>query len=190
MKSEELKELGLTEEQIKSVLEINQKDVSRLEEDLKKANDDLKVAEDKVKTTEEALKKFDGVDAEGMKKQIEDLKAELKTTEENHAFEIADRDFNDLVKEGIAEAKGKNVKVIKALLDMDTLKASKNQKEDVAKALKDLTEAEDSKMLFGEPETTPVGTVNLIGRVQKQNGDAEDAAMRAAMGLPPVQEQK
>lgn len=190
MKSAELKELGLTEEQIKSVLEINQKDVSKLEEDLKKANDGLKVADEKVKATEEALKKFDGVDAEGMKKQIEDLKAELKETEENHASELADRDFNDLVKEGIAEAKGKNAKAIMALLDVDSLKASKNQKEDVAKALKDLAEAEDSKMLFGEPEAGTVGTVNIVGRVGKTGGDTEDAVLRAAMGLPPVQEQK
>lgn len=190
MKSEELKELGLTEEQVKSVLEINQKDVSKLEEDLQKANDGLKVAEEKVKATEEALKKFDGVDAEGMKKQIEDLKAELKTAEENHAAELAVRDFDDLVKEGIAEAKGKNAKAIRALLDMDTLKASKNQKEDVAKALKALTEEEDSKMLFGEQEADTVGTVDIIGRVGKTCGDTEDAVLRAAMGLPPVQEQK
>ena len=39
-----------------------------------------------------------------------------------------------------------------ALLDMDTLKASKNQKDDIAAALKGLSEAEDSKMLFGETE--------------------------------------
>ncbi len=33
-------------------------------------------------------------------------------------------------------------------LDVDTLKASKNQKEDIAAAIKGLSEAEDSKMLF------------------------------------------
>ena len=57
---------------------------------------------------------------------------------------------------------------------METLKASKNQKEDVAAALKALTEAEDSKMLFGEPEPKPAGTGNLIGQVQKTPGQSTD----------------
>ena len=74
---------------------------------------------------------------------------------------------------------------------MEALKASKNQKEDVAAALKTLTEAEDSKMLFGEPEPKPAGTGNLIGRVNGGGGaSVEEAAMRAAMGLPPVPETK
>ena len=78
-----------------------------------------------------------------------------------------------------------------ALLDVETLKASKNQKEDIAAALKALTEAEDSKMLFGAPEPNPVGTGNLIGQVRTGGGsNADDAAMRAAMGLPPASETK
>ena len=62
-----------------------------------------------------------------------------------------------------------------ALLDVPTLKASKNQKEDIAAALKALTEKEDSKMLFGgEPEPKPTGTGNLIGQVQKTPGQSTD----------------
>lgn len=94
------------------------------------------------------------------------------------------------MKESIAAVNGKNAKAITALLDVETLKASKNQKEDIAAALKILTEAEDSKMLFGEPDPKPAGTGNLIGQVRKSEPSADDAAMRAAMGLPPVAETK
>ena len=46
-------------------------------------------------------------------------------------------------------------------------------------------------MLFGEPEPNPVGTGNLIGQVRGGNStSADEAAMRAAMGLPPVSETK
>ena len=45
-------------------------------------------------------------------------------------------------------------------------------------------------MLFGEPDPNPVGTGNLIGQVRKNDPSADDAAMRAAMGLPPVTEAK
>ena len=71
---------------------------------------------------------------------------------------MADRDFNDLLKSAISEADGKNVKAITALLDVDALKSSQNQKEDIAQALKSLAEAEDSKMLFGAQEAQPIGT--------------------------------
>ena len=74
----------------------------------------------------------------------------------------------------IASAKGVNAKAITALLDVETLKASKNQKEDIAAALKALTEAEDSKMLFGAPEPNPVGTGNLIGQVHKTPSQSTD----------------
>lgn len=190
MKREDLEKLGLTKEQIDGVCDLNNADVQPLKNDLQKAQDDLKVAQDKVTTTEAALKKFDGVDAEALNKQIAGLQEDLKKKDTDHAAELADRDFNDLIKESIASVKGKNAKAIMALLDMENLKASKNQKEDVAAALKALTEAEDSKMLFGEPEPTPVGTGNLIGQVQKPTSNTEDAAMRAAMGLPPVAEHK
>ena len=86
--------------------------------------------------------------------------------------------------ESIRTAKGRNAKAIRALLDVDTLKASKNQKDDVAAAIKALTEAEDSRMLFGEDEPAEIGSV--IATVGRKTGAAEDAAMRAAMGLPPV----
>ena len=95
------------------------------------------------------------------------------------------------MKESIAAVNGRNAKAITALLDVETLKASKNQKEDIAAALKALAEAEDSKMLFGEPDPKPAGTGNLIGRVNGGGGaSTEEAAMRAAMGLPPVPETK
>ena len=46
-------------------------------------------------------------------------------------------------------------------------------------------------MLFGEPDPKPAGTGNLIGQVRGGGGaNTEEAAMRAAMGLPPVSETK
>lgn len=188
MKREDLEKLGLTKEQIDSVCDLNNADVQPLKNDLQKAQDDLRVANDKVATTEEALKKFDGVDPVALNKQITDLQADLKKKDDDHAAELADRDFNDLLKESIATAKGVNAKAITALLDVDTLKASKNQKEDVAAALKALAEAEDSKMLFGESETV-IGGGAPIGRVTKGGDQSSDAALRAVMGLPPIKEQ-
>lgn len=137
-------------------------------------------------TTKESLKAFEGVDAAALNQKIKDLETDLANKDADYQKQIADRDFSDLLKESIATAKGRNAKAIMALLDVDTLKASKNQKEDVAAALKALTEAEDSKMLFGEAETV-IGGGNPIGIVNKNvGGNTPTAEMRAIMGLPPL----
>ena len=114
-----------------------------------------------------------------MKQKIADLEKDIQTKDETHQKEIADRDFNDLLKESIISANGRNAKAITALLDVETLKASKNQKEDIAAAIKVLTEAEDSKMLFGEPEPKPAGKLDLIGGVKKTPAEGGESLMDA-----------
>ena len=155
------------------------------------ANEKIKANDTAMKDLQEKLDGFKDVDVSGLNQRIKDLEVEKDNIQKDYDEKIADRDFNDLVKESIAAVNGRNATAITALLDIPTLKASKNQKEDIAAALKALTEKEDSKMLFGEPDPKPAGTGNLIGRVTGGTGaNAEEAAMRAAMGLPPVQETK
>lgn len=168
----------------KTVLE-NYKTVS----DYETQSEKLKTAEGKVTTLTESLDKFKDVNVEELNSTIATLKTDLANKDQELKDKIADRDFNDILKDSIASAKGKNAKAITALLDVDTLKASKNQKEDITAALKGLAEAEDSKMLFGESEPTPAGSGNPIGTVTKGGNQNSDAVMRAAMGLPPITKQ-
>lgn len=149
----------------------------------------LETAEGKVTTLTESLDKFKDVNVEELNSTIATLKTDLANKDQELKDKIADRDFNDLLKDSITSAKGRNAKAIKALLDIDVLKASKNQKEDIASALKELAEAEDSKMLFGEPEPDVLGKGNPIGEVTKGGNQNDDAAMRAVMGLPPEKQE-
>lgn len=152
MKTEELKNLGLTDEQISFVMAENGKDIAKA----KKALDDMTAEKDKeaqrADNAEATLKKFEGVDVEAIKTELADWQKKAKDAEKEYNAKIADRDFNDLLKDAINGANGLNHKAITALLDIDALKASKNQKEDVANAIKALTTAEDSKMLFKAEE--------------------------------------
>lgn len=177
----------------KTVLE-NYKTVTDYDNQAKKldaANDTIKANDIAMKDLRDKLDGFKDVDVSGLNQTIKTLQTEKENIQKDYDAKIADRDFNDLVKESIAAVNGRNAKAITALLDVETLKASKNQKEDIAAALKALTEAEDSKMLFGEPDPKPAGTGNLIGQVRGSGGaNTEEAAMRAAMGLPPVSETK
>lgn len=148
MKTEELKAQGLTQDQINFVMAENGKDIDKIQKKL----DDMTVERDKEKsradTAEETLKGFDGVDVDTLKKSIADWKKKAEDAEKDYKQKIADRDFDDLLKEAIKSANGLNEKAIMGCLDIPTLKASKNQKSDIESAIKALSEAEDSKMLF------------------------------------------
>lgn len=161
----------------KAVLE-NYKTVTDYDNQAKKldaANDTIKANDTAMKDLQDKLDGFKDVDVSGLNQMIKNLQTEKENIQKDYDAKIADRDFNDLVKESIAAVNGRNAKAITALLDVDTLKASKNQKEDIAAALKALTEKEDSKMLFGgEPDPKPTGTGNLIGQVQKTPGQSTD----------------
>lgn len=194
-----LKELGIEvpkdkEDGLNTAVVENYKtvaDYDKQKEKLDIANETIKANDTAMKDLQTKLDEFKDVDVSGLNQRIKDLETEKTNIQKDYDAKIADRDFNDLVKESIAAVNGKNPKAITALLDVETLKASKNQKEDIATALKALTEKEDSKMLFGEPEPNPVGTGHLIGRVRGGiSTSADEAAMRAAMGLPPVSETK
>lgn len=153
--------------------------------DWQKQHDKVQNLTEQLDSTKEALKKFDGVDAEALNKQIADLNDELKNKEAEYQNQIADRDFSDMVKGLIAERKGINEKAIMALLKIDELKQSKNQKDDAIKALDALVEAEDSKMLFGNSEPDVLGKGNPIGSVTKKGSsdDAWLAEMMSAAGI-------
>lgn len=126
------------------------------------------------KELKEKLEKFDGVDAEGLKAEIDNLKKTITDNEEalkkkdaEYLQKIADRDFDDSVEKAIRSKNGKNAKAIKALMDLDELRQSKNQQADIDKALDALVAAEDSKMLFGEEPERRVGGGNPIGALNK-----------------------
>ena len=176
MKREELEAMGLTKEQIDEVLDKYHEEYDPVKRDLEAAQKDLENEKEKISTQADTIKslkkdldEFKDADVAGMRKKIEDLETDMQAKDAAHQKEIADRDFNDLLKEGIAASKGRNARAITALLDVETLKASRNQKEDIAAALKALTEAEDSKMLFGEADPKPIGPGRFIGEVRKDS---------------------
>lgn len=177
-----LQELGIEvpkdkEEGLNSVVAENYKpvaDYNKQKEKLDAANETIKANDTAMKDLQTKLDGFKDVDVSGLNQRIKDLETEKENIQKDYDAKIADRDFDDLVKESITAAKGKNAKAITALLDVPTLKASKNQKEDIAAALKALTEKEDSKMLFGEPEPNPVVTRNMIGQVKKTDTPQTD----------------
>lgn len=178
MKTDFLKGLGLEQEAIDKIMAENGKDIAAEKAKTTKAEGERDRYKEQLDTATESLDKFKDADPAAMQGEIENLKQQLKDKDAEYAQKEADRVFSDMLKEAIKTAGGKNEKSVMALLDMDALKASKNQSEDIKKALE--TVKESDAYLFGSNEpinnpTTPTGGTG--------GGDSFDA-IRAAMGLP------
>ncbi len=148
MKTDELKAWGLTDEQSEKVMAQYGKDVSKLQKENEKLTADRDKEKERADTAEETLKKFDGVDPESMEEEIENWKAKAEAAQAEYEKKIAEREFKDILKSSISEAKGRNEKAICANLDIEKLMKSRNQREDVKKALEDLKGAEDTAFMF------------------------------------------
>ena len=98
MKTEDLKEKGLTEEQIAYVMAENGKSISKLQDETKKLKDEVEAYKKRAETAEETLKSFEGKDFDAMTKELEGYKKKAEESKAEFDRQIAERDFNDALK--------------------------------------------------------------------------------------------
>lgn len=134
--------------EVKKALSEHYKNVSEHNKAITKLEADRDNWKQKAEAAEETLKKFDGVDLETMQTELATWKTKAETAQAEYDKKIAERDFEDILKSAISEAKGRNEKAIRANLDIERLMKSKNQREDIKKALDDLKGAEDTAFMF------------------------------------------
>lgn len=145
MKTEDLKAQGLSDVQIAFVMAENGKDVKR-------EKDKADTYKSQLDTAKESLKAFDGVDVAELKNKITTLTADLSSKESEYTAKLAERDFNDLVSRYAGEYKARDVKAVMPFLDVEKLKASKNQNDDIKAAFESVRK--DKAYLF-EDDTIP-----------------------------------
>ena len=179
--------------------EISKGFVSKKDFDSK--NDKVKTLDEKVKTLEkqvgerdkqlEEIKATSG-NADALNKKIEELQEENKKAntdldelEKKHTAELADRDFSSLLDDVLSGEKVKDSKSVKAHLDINVLKESKNQSEDIKAAIAKVKEEHDFLFESGEPIDNPLGPIKNTPPVK-----GEDEMMRAIMGLEPAKGEK
>ena len=165
---------------VDKIMAENGKDVAAEQAKTTKAVSERDNYKDQLATATASLEKFKDVDPAAMQSEIENLKEQLKDKDAEYAAKEADRIFSDTVKEAIKSAGGRNEKAVMAMLDMEALKALKNQSEDIKKALE--TVKESDAYLFGSDEPF-MNAVGATGGSADVGGD-NLSAIRAAMGLP------
>ena len=133
-----------------------------------------------LETAQTALKEFDGIDIKEMQGKIATLTADLETKQNEYNAKIADMEFNNILDNALSKIGAKNSKAVKALLDIDTLKTSKNQADDINKALEQVKTDNDYMFTSDEP------IKNVVHSTENSTitGGSVDL-LRSAMGLSP-----
>ena len=92
----------------------------------------------RAETAEETLKGFEGKDFDAIIRERDEWKTKHEELVATHQREKDEQEFNDSLSAAITAAKGKNDKAISALMDLDTLRGSKNRDKDIQTALEGL----------------------------------------------------
>lgn len=162
MKTDFLKELGITEQAtIDAIMAQNGKDINH-------AKSQQSTLETKVTDLETQLADRD--------KQLEDLKASVGDNEEltkkiseledanknattEYENKIANIQKTHAIENGVRDAKGKNIKAIMALLDIDKITHENGEVKGLSEQLETLKSDENSSFLFGDSgDNPPSGT--------------------------------
>ena len=155
-----------------TVFNDNYKTVSEVEK-IRTSRDNYK---EQLETAQTALKEFEGIDVKDLQGKITALTNDLNTKETEYQNKIADMEFNSTLDGELSKMGAKNSKAVKALLDLESLKTSKNQAEDIKTALETVKGENDYLFVSAEPIKNPVQQTN-------PNKAIDNSAIRSAMGL-------
>ena len=161
MTRKQLEDLGLSKEQVDSVMKINGDDIENAKssstteiKNLQAEVDGLKTQVSDLDTQLENLRVSAG-DNESLKKQIEDLQTENQTAKEKHESELTQLKVDFAVEKALTSAKAKNITAVKALLDLNDAKLDKDGSvKGLAEQIEKLTSGDDTKFLFEAQKQT------------------------------------
>lgn len=102
--------------------------------------------------------------------KVAQLTADLAKKDTEYQAKISDMEFDAALDNAISASKARNVKALKALLDVETLKASKNQAEDIKTAIENVKKDNDYLFESSEPIKNPVAPTGTpaAGEVSKE----------------------
>ncbi|HHZ8367221.1 TPA: phage scaffolding protein [Enterococcus faecium] len=158
MKREQLKDLGLTDEQVNSVMGIHGQTVTELNKNLATAEqerDQFKEQLDSNQTELDALKESAKGDEE-LTQQLADLQSKFDAVKSDSETKLAEQQKDFAIKLALKEANALDEEIVLGQLDKDTIKVVDGKLQGFEEQLKGLQESKS--FLFQEakdPEPTP-----------------------------------
>lgn len=152
MKREFLTELGLETEQVNKIMAEHGKTVNSLKDEADKAKEDAEEFKsqlsDRDKQLKDLSKKAEG--NEDLQEQIKQLQADNKKVKDDYEQKLKEKTFDFSLEKALADAKAKNPKAVKALLNKEAIKLDGEKLLGLEEQLKSLQESDG--YLFGEEQ--------------------------------------
>lgn len=188
MKREELKGLGLTDEQIGSVMALHGVTVNELNSKVSTAEQQATQYQEQLEKNQNELNDFkaNAKGNEDLTKQLEDLQSrfdEIKTSSEQ---QIADLKKSSAIDLALTQAGAKNIKAAKALLDSESLELTDEGLKGLDEQLTALKESDG--YLFGSNEPVPPnpeGKKATFGGNPSSGQNVEEDVFAKALGVLP-----
>jgi hypothetical protein len=150
MKKEDFLKLGLTEEQATKAAEASAEELkgfipkSRFDE----VNEVKKRLEEDLKKRDQQLEELKKLNPEKLQEEINRLQEKNKQTQKQYEEELSKIKLENAIEKALINAKAKNIKAVKALLDLEKVELDGETVKGLDDQIKKLTEGEDTKFLF------------------------------------------
>lgn len=187
MTRKQLEDLGLSREQADAVIKINGDDIENAKSvssaELKNMQTEVDGLKGQVKERDKQLEtlKATAGDNESLTQQIADLQKANADTVAAHESEMNRLKIDFAVEKALTGAKAKNIKAVKALLDLEDAKFDKEGNvKGLAEQIEKLVSSEDTKFLFNEKQTqrqTFKGFQPGASTQQKPGGEVDPTKM-------------
>lgn len=188
MKREELKELGLTDEQIGSIMALHGATVNELNSRVSTAEQQATQYQEQLEKNQNELNDFkaNAKGNEDLTKQLEDLQSKFDETKTSSEQQIADLKKSSAIDLALTQAGAKNIKAAKALLDSESLELTNEGLKGLDEQLAALKESDG--YLFGQSEQVPPnpeGKKATFGGNPSSGQNVEEDVFAKALGVLP-----
>lgn len=188
MTRKQLEDLGLSKEQADSIMKIDGDDIENAKSasaaEIKNLQTEVSGLKTQVTDRDKQLEtlKTAAGDNETLTKQIADLQAENTKAKETHESEMTQLKVDFAVEKALTGANAKNIKAVKALLDLTDAKLDKDGNvKGLSEQIEKLTIGEDTKFLFDalqpKPQQTFKGFQPGVSAQQKPGTEVDTSKM-------------
>lgn len=181
MKREELKALGLTDEQIDKVMSLNGADIEGQKSKTTALQTELDGVKAQLTEAGKQIESFKGMNIDGIKAAADEWKTKAEKAEADRVAEVSRLKLDYAIENALTGAKAKNTKAVRALLDQGTLKLKDDGTlEGIDDQLKKVKEA--NPYLFADEKDPP--RIVTGGNNTNVQMDAFEAALMKGANLP------
>ena len=181
MKREELEKLGLEKDAVDQIMALYGRDIEAHKTKISAAESERDGLKTQLEEASKAIEGFKGMDIEGIKKSADEWKAKAEQAQKDAEAQVYKVRYEAALSDALKDAKAKNVKAVRALLNEADLKLT----DDGLIGLKEQLEKvkPENDYLFESDVPTPK-IVAGGGNKPIENQDAVIVAARKAAGLP------